>query len=432
MFGGPGDTNPPYLVLSSDAPRTYERVRLTTERGERQTSVFVDAYRADRNWNETLKRVRQVRILETLEEKVRVLANHLDLLNLPAGMSLADARSALSSAPDRILPVALDGAETGLHYGELYNLAQPQTNVSDWLIKTAAPDLAAGDYTFDLTVGGETRSVTVTVVQTGSGADTNQDLLAKIGRQIAAVDDRLTYEVSRTVYPDTEGVDQEWTWVSLTTTDDQWDLTFSLRDAAGDLVESLGLSREAPPRRSAALALDSSDQTSTYNWWYSAPDRLFLYLIEPTNGTEQIEVGEALDVLSGQVQGLLGEYNDLAVFLADHTGEITPSLLADLEQMQAEHLAALQAAGLVGQGSHELDVAPGFQDTLVARPEEAQAALVGEQGFFTDLRGILGDVLRRGAGAYATVSLGSGLYTSQARMKPLGRTTSLLNRLIAV
>ena len=135
--------------------------------------------------------------------------------------------------------------ERGKYQARTANLAAAQINRSTALESGRTDNIAAGDYTYRLTVdNGDPIELTLTVdYDRASGdSDYNEVILERIGRQIEAASDRLTAGVVHTTKPDDNGNYVTQAVLEIASRQSGRGTTgFQLEDVSGNLVSGLKL-----------------------------------------------------------------------------------------------------------------------------------------------------------------------------------------------
>ncbi len=396
-----------YAINSSGAPLAVSARGVSRSYGEdgldspaRASLRAAVPYRLVQTWSESSQQDRRELILADLRDRTDALAEGLRLFDIPDRTALHSYRAAVSSAPDSFTAEAEDGAPTGLHHVQVSGLAQAQTNTSRRLASAEAAVLEAGDYVFELEVNGEIRSVAVGLAGTGRDAETNRDMLERIGRQIMAADDRLTASVETRQQAGTDGLDVETAALAVRSRTSGEDVRFSLSDTSGDLVERLKLDRASPTAAAGRLDFD-------HRLYESGDDRVAVdeagvtvSLWQPTSGAETLEVQPGASALERQVFDLVDRYNDYMMFLKANRGELDGVILRDLQGEADANQSALTEIGLPPRGDGRLIYTARFGQLLTGEPERAADVLTGETGFFTGVQKVLERVQSRDLNEY--------------------------------
>lgn len=391
---------PPKLVFFAGA---QQRVVQSTRRRETAGIAKISAYKPERALKGAILKIRQVQVLRDLRTNIRQLVSEIDVFSIPDRNSLAEARVAVSSAPDKIVATAFDRAPLQLHQEEISYLAQAQINTSKKLITTETPSLNAGDYTFDLTVGDDSVSIEVALVTTGNGADDNFDFLSKIGREIMNNEERLEAYLTLSTEPDEDNVDQDMVALSIKAKETGRGITFDFTDTSGELIETLGINRISQGGGQARIYHDQRPYSPDYNALVVSEDKLALKLIKPTDRVENIKVEKGLEAVLAQAKGLIDRYNGFLSFLKVNSKYINPNIRTGLRKLEEDHSQALHRIGLTSFGQENILTGDIFLNNLVTEPELIQEVLKAPEGFFTHVREALVSILGRDAGHYTQI-----------------------------
>ena len=363
----------------------------------------ISAYKPEKALKGAIQKIRQIQVLRDLQTNIRQLVSEIDVFSIPDRNSLAEARVAVSSAPDKIVATAFDRAPLLLHQEEISYLAQAQINTGNKLITTETPSLDAGDYTFDLTVGDDSISIEVTLVTTGNGADDNFDFLSKIGREITNNEERLEAYLTLSTEPDEDNVDQEMVALSIKAKETGRDITFDFTDTSGELIETLGINRVSQGGGQARIYHDQRPYSPDYNAFVVSEDGLALKLIKPTDRVENIKVEKGLEAVFNQAKRLVDRYNGFLSFLEANSKYINPNVRTGLRKLEKDYSQALHGIGLTSFGQENFLTGDIFFNKLAAKPELIQEVLKGPDGFFTGVREELVSILGRNASHYMQV-----------------------------
>ncbi|MBU2552569.1 MAG: hypothetical protein KKB20_29420 [Proteobacteria bacterium] len=400
----------PAAVLPSGVARIYTESDFTSAA---RASLKSAGSRPGQTWSRTSQENARDLLLGELRTRTTRLSEAIRLYEIPDRSTLTTFRVASSSSPDRFMASAESGTTTGLHPFQVNYLARSQTNSSIRLNGAEAADLDSvtysydsdlqgevGEFGFDLTVGDETHSVSVRAVRSGIRAETNRDLLEKIGRQIEAADDRLATSIQTHEIADENGNPVEWVSLKLGTRTGYEDLGFSLADTIGDMVASLGLDRTGSPPSPAAGRFDGESWSSWTNDVALDQGRISVSLLDATGSGEHIEVREGFQALLDQTKDLLDEYNGYIEFLNDHRQEIKRTIFYDLMTEMDHRSRDIENLGLSARGDGRFDLTDRFTQTLAAEPDRVGEELTGDAGLFTSIKAVLDEVLSRDMNMY--------------------------------
>ena len=391
----------PLVVLSSGVARIYGADSFVSEaQAQLKPATRYRLYQTDFTASQ---KNRLAGVLETLKSETNRLAEAMRIYDLPDRTNLGRFRVASSSDPESFLADAADDAPTGKHYVEVETLAQTQTNNSVRLTGSDPVVLEAGDYQFELDVNGQTSAIEVSVHQTGAGADTNEALLDKIGRQIMAADANLQARVVRNYVADENNLMVEQVSLSVAAVDSGQEVRFSLADTSGDLIERLGLSRTTLTTAPARVYVDQRLFESFTNQLTLVDPPIGLSLLKMTGSSEILTIKAGREALVGQTRDLVGQYNSYVDYLKTNRSDLKPVILNDLMTEMDGNLRTMKDIGIVPTGGGELQLTPSFGQTLEAEPEKVREALLGEDGFFTGVKKMLKEILTRDITQYGRV-----------------------------
>ena len=377
----------PTAVYSSGRIRAYDGYSFVREGDESAAPLQAILVR---NWSPTTRQLQQTAMLNEFKTRTVRLTKAIELLSFPDDPTWSKYRVAESSRPDLFQASVEDGTDVGRHQVQVNRLAQNQANASKALVNAETPSLAAGDYTFDLTVDDETVSVSVTV----SDSDTNKDLLAKIGRQIDAASDALSVNLKAgTSYDENSlAVDTSTLMIRPNATGDG--RTFMLSDTSGNMVETLGLDRSSSQPGTADLEFNRQTYQSDANDIPVEDGRIVVSLLGQS-GAESLTVKQGLDALVDQTANLVDYYNDYVLFLHEKRWDLKPVVLNGLMNEMDRSLTDIKDIGLTPGGWGRLGISDRFEQMLMSRPDYVKDVLTGDNGFFTNVDNVLSSVLSK-------------------------------------
>lgn len=377
----------PTAVYSSGRIRAYDGYSFVREGDESAAPLQAILVR---NWSPTTRQLQQTAILNDLKTRTVRLTKAIELLVFPDDPTWSNYRVAESSRPDLFQASAEDGTDVGHHQIQVNRLAQSQVNASKALVNTNTPTLSAGDYTFDLTINDETVSVSVTV----SDSDTNEDLLAKIGRQIDAASSDLSVELRAGTSYDQNSLAVDTSTLMIRSNTTGQDQTFLLADTSGNLVETLGLDRSSSQAGTADLEFNSQTYQSDANDIPVEDGRIVVSLLGQSD-SESLIVKQGLDALVDQTADLVDYFNDYVMFLHEKRWDLKPVVLNGLMNEMDRSLTDIKDIGLTPGGWGRLGISDRFEQMLMSRPDYVKDVLTGEDGFFTNVDNVLSSVLSK-------------------------------------
>lgn len=391
-------TSSPLIVLPRGVSRPYDPAALVpAERAALKSAV---PWRPGQTWRKVSQENRRTLLLDDLRVRTSRLSAGIRLFDLPDRTNWTDFRLGRASVPDSMQVEAADRAPTDVYQFQVVNVAQAQTNTSATLLGADEAILEAGDYTFDLTVDDRTTSVRVSVNRSGPGADTNLDLLAKVGRQIEAADDRLETEVVTSSGRDENNLSVEKAALVVRSRTAGPGTSFCLSDSSGNLVDTLKLDQSAPAAGPSRMIFDHQIHESDGNELYFDGAMLSVNLAEATGPDETIEVTSGLAALSDQARGLVSQFNEYVEFLKQHTEDFSGTILQDLVTELDSNQRRLREIGLLPNADGNLMVGDGFDRALATRPGQVKSVLTGSEGFLTGVKQVLDAVLDRDVSWY--------------------------------
>ncbi len=298
-----------------------------------QTDLLVESYRRTQQPKVNALKSRQNglearrRFYNSLSLKLDSLITQIDIFSADNAASKFVTRSVSSSDDTVLTATASSEAAVGINTVKINRLASNDLLVSKQLDLTDNFNLSAGDYTFDLTVGGTATSISVEIAD----GDTNEDALNKI---VAAVNTESDLGLAAALVKDTSTTGR----LTFTANETGSDNRVSFTDSA--VFDKLGfIASEVKPGESNRTVMGdkeagykvakSSEINSSFevngikvtrgsNVVSDVLAGVELTLVKPQDSNEQAvtiatKVGE--NDVENLIQPLLDSFNELNTFL---------------------------------------------------------------------------------------------------------------------
>lgn len=183
---------------------------------------------------------------------------------------------------------------------QINQVAKAQQNKGTELNQYDLTSAATGTNEFSLTVGGESRNLSVSILST----DTNEEAIQKVA---SAINDAELGVSAKTITDNNTGTVQ----IELSSTETGTDSSFSLSDVSGNIVSTIGADNVSTQAQNAEYYLNGNLETSQTNTILVDNEKVALELKEATAGEETISVKADTDQIIENVKTMVEDYNNL-------------------------------------------------------------------------------------------------------------------------
>ena len=247
--------------------------------------------------------------------------------------SVFSERIASSSNTDVLTASADTGATTTEYEVQVNQLAQAQVNESSSFDSDAVNNFTAGDNTIQLSQGGETEELTVSVLS----SDTNSDVLNKLEDEI----NNSELDLSADIVTNDDGTQQLQVESTTTGTSDK----FSISDLSGDLATQTNLDNTVQAAQDAEYEVNGESQVSTSNQLEIDDGQLSLDL--QSTGNASITVSPDNEAITEAASSFIEEFNETISFLRENIQQSNSLELAqDLTSITESSASDLDAIGI--------------------------------------------------------------------------------------
>ncbi len=368
------------------------------------------AHRNDSFSEETLR----VALLE-FEERTQKLYQALRAFEFPEGELFNHYRTAFVSDPDALTAQAdLNAAETN-YLIDIERLATPQTYQSKRLLMDETTDLDEGTYTFTLTVGENSYTLSVGVDKSGLHPDTNKDILQRIARMISAADDSLEVsvtETSRKVWSTlSDGLTEDVVYLTIRNKNTGNGTSISLEDSSGELVSTLHLDHLVEGGTPLQYRLNSIPSTRQTNQAALDDSRVNFTFLETTSNPVETVVQAGLEPLKAKIAELFSLYNDYINWLDEKRRYFKASPKLGIAEVIDDLSDGLEDLGLTFGSNGQIAVLDQFDTAMVQRIDDVRQALTGDEGWISEILTILENIIGNGGDEYIASSAANTIDT---------------------
>jgi flagellar capping protein FliD len=361
------------------------------------------AHRNDSFSEETLR----VALLE-FEERTQKLYQAFHAFEFPEGELFNHYRTAFVSDPEAMTAQAdLDAAEAN-YLIDIERLATSQTYQSKRLLRDDPTDLDEGTYTFTLTVGENSSTLSIGVDTSGLHPDTNKDVLQRIARMISAADDSLEVrvtETSRKVWSTlSDGLSEDVVYLTIRNKHTGNAPSISLEDSSGELVSNLRLDHLVEGGTPLQYRLNSIPSTSQTNQVALDDSRVNFTFLETTSTPIETVVQAGLEPLKAKIAELFSLYNDYTNWLDENRRYFKSSPKLGMEKVIGDLSNGLEDLGLTFDSHGQIWLQDEFDTAMVQRIDDVRQALTGEEGLIPEILTALEGIIRNGGDKYIIAS----------------------------
>jgi hypothetical protein len=341
---------------------------------------------------QTLRKIEQQNVLDTVYKKIDDLSRQIDNLHVPASDLVLGAKTAVSSQPEALTATADQlAAVPSRHTVEIRYPAAPKTILSTPLNPIETVDLDEGDYDLTVTVGGEEHTVSVSVTNNDSEADTNEEFLATVARAINGVDSRIHAEV---VYGEEDAYDpaprsrpmNRTVRLSITSTEEGQGTDFYISDPEGyALAGQFGLGA-SPPSRAARVVVQGALRDQSSNTLELDGGHVTAEIKDSTVSPLDIDVSLGPDVITQEISQVIASYNDLVRYMDAHADLLRPSLKDRVVRPLEDRAGLMGQIGLRATVQGRLEMSENFGERVIGAFDRVRSILLGEGGWTESLQ----------------------------------------------
>jgi flagellar capping protein FliD len=335
----------------------------------------------------SLRKIEQQNVLDTVYRKIEDLSRQIDNMHVPESDLVLRAKTAVSSQPDALTATADDLAVVpARHTVEIRHPAQSKTILSTPLNPIESVDLDEGDYDLTVTVGGEDHTVSVSVANNGSQADTNEEFLATVARAINGVDPRINAKV---VYGEEDAYDpaprsrpmNRTVRLEITSTENGRGTDFYISDPEGyEVASQFGLGA-SPPSRAARMVVGGALRDQSSNTLELDGGHVMTEIKDSTVSPLNIDVSQGPDVITEEITQVMASYNDLVRYMDAHADLLRPSLKDRVVRPLEDRAGLVGQVGLRATLQGRLEMSDGFGDRVTGAFDKMRSIVVGAGGW---------------------------------------------------
>ncbi len=341
---------------------------------------------------QSLRKIEQQNVLDTVYKKIDDLSRQIDSLHVPESDLVLRAKTAVSTQPEALTATADELAVTpARHTVEIRHPAASKTILSTPLNPVEPVGLDAGDYDLTVTVGGQEHTVSVSVANSSSQVDSNEEFLATVARAINGVDSRINAKV---VYGEEDAYDpaprsrpmNRTVRLAITSTETGQGSDFYISDPEGfDLASEYGLSA-SPPSRAARVVVQGALRDQSSNTLELDGGHVTAAIKDSTVSPLNLDVSQGPEVITQEISQVIASYNDLVRYMDAHADLLRPSLKDRVVRPLEDKAGLMEQVGLRATVQGRLEMSEGFGERVTGAFDKVRSILVGEGGWTESLR----------------------------------------------
>ena len=341
---------------------------------------------------QSLRMIQQSNVLDTVYKKIEGLSGLIDNMHVPESDLVQETKTAVSSQPYLLSATADDQATTSArHTVEIRYPAQSKTIRSTPLNPIETVNLDEGDYELTVAVDGEEHTVSVSVTNNESQADTNEEFLARVARAINSVDTRIHADV---VYGEEDAYDpsprsspmNRTVRLEITSTEEGRGTDFYVSDPEGYSVASQYGLNAAPPSRSARVVVQGELLKQSSNFLELDGGHVVAEIKETTVSPVNIDVSQGPEVITQEITEVVAAYNDLVRYMDANADLLRPSLKDRIVRPLEDRAGLMGQVGLRATAQGRLEMSEGFANRVTGAFDKVRSILVGEGGWTESLQ----------------------------------------------
>jgi hypothetical protein len=272
-------------------------------------------------------------------------------------------------------------------------------------------ELAAGTYTFTLTVGNTSYPLHMEIEKSGLNSDTNKDVLERLGRTISQADDSLAVfvtETQRRVYSElSDNMAEKVGYLTIRNTASSD--SFSLEDDTGTLIDTMRVNYVVQSGHCSKYRVNAMRSTIDGNIASLDDDHLTLTFLDTTEDSVSTEVKIGLLPLREKINDLVLDFNDYMDWLGQNSKYFQPSVKTGILEEIESASSSLKSIGLRFDKMGKIDFGQEFEAALQKDPGAVRQALTGEGGFITQVAKRLSEILQNGVEEYVVSPMNANI-----------------------
>lgn len=381
-------------------------------------------------------------------------------------------KTATSSDSDRLLGKADSTALEKDYSIEIDSIANPRTANSDRLASDDASGFETGTYSYSLTVGSTTYSISLAIENKIGDPATNKDVFLGIERSINRLGLDVTAELkevqARDYNPYRENSYENMSYLTISSNSTGDGTSFILADTSGSMIEDLGLDSVNSFGYENRYRLNGTQTSSDSNQIVVNTGTVDGILLGTTGTGEnlKIRVEDGRDKLTDELSSIIGDYNELIAWIDDYDYVISKGLKTTLFKemssvlLQNQSIAlsstgvrrnaasvtgfstelnienketidsALQDIGLNLKNDGTLEITNDFANKVNSDLRKVHETLAGDDGFFTKIADAIDSIQAKKESSYvfslnSMASYNQGAKSHQSIYR--GNSSSIIN-----
>ncbi len=385
-----------------------------------QSSGLTDRvlYGAISQYSEASQELASNNALYTAYNKTRKLHQSLSSFQFPAGNLPGLFRTASVSDSNKATAQASSGATSARYLVGIDRLASAKTNRSKTLVSTETTELADGTYSFTLTVGDNSYSLSVEVTKNGLQTDNNKDVLEKLASEIRTADENIEASVTETERKAysllSDDVTEKVVYLTVRSKSTGDSDSFSFSDDTDDIINTLDVNRVSFGGLTSQYDVNGVANTGTTNTASVDNDKLTISFFETTANPTTVTVKEGLKPVEEKLIDLIALYNDYISWLNQNTryirSEVRNGIVKEIDSISRD----LKSVGIQADTDGTVNLTEEFATSLRGNIGGVREALTGENGLFTKVSEKLTKILENGVQAYAESPGSSSTYSPES------------------
>ena len=264
--------------------------------------------------------------LNELKSKLNALQSIAKELGYATSTSIWGSKTATSSDESIVKVTASSSAVATSHTVKVLQLAKADKIISNQYTLTGTDivsTLGAGTYTFEVTVNGISKQVSVDIA---AGED-NETILKNI---VTAVNNTTDIQISASFIQDSSGTGR----LVFTSNETGQDYEMTLTDVSGSLLSTIGMNDSvamsgtsggylyASSELNAIVEIDGITVTSNDNSIDTAVEGVTFDLYKTQSSTDapvNVDVSVDVETIKGKIQSFIDKYNEVFDFIKDNT-----------------------------------------------------------------------------------------------------------------
>ncbi|GAB6887512.1 hypothetical protein JCM13304A_10100 [Desulfothermus okinawensis JCM 13304] len=300
------------------------------------------------------------------------------------------------SDPSKLDAQLNDKVTNNIDYIKINRLASSEVIESKKLRPEEHKILEDGTYKFNINIDNEVISIDFSV--SNSDISTNKGLLDTLAYVINSLDLGLTADIyttkKRSLNPSDPNSLIDYIYLKITNNNTGYEHYFQLQDIENNLVKTLELDKTYEASHRGEYYFNSKKKTTWSNEVNEKNGKLTLNLLDSTNDFIHIKENKLNGDILKYIVNIIDEFNKYIDWIYTRQNLFSKRLISDIKDVISDHYKDLKEMDLSLDPNDKIITGPYFKEIINTDPDIYLSHLFGEEGFFTDIKNTLDNIIK--------------------------------------